>query len=249
MATQADKVLAFLEQIALPRPALEDPAERRARKFAALAARESAELDIDLTLLMPVDREFVSSESTDDAQLSPPFAFAFEPGPMQEFAGAHYAAAPVDLELEADAQGPRPSPFGGEQVAIDAKSLNRIRGGFIGDGLNISFGIERAVYINGSLVTTTSLNLSDLGRLTAGRGTTSLDSSGTLALIQSGAGNTMTSGAFSSTSIGTVVQNTLNGQKIQSVTVINATVNSLGVLRGINLQSSMRGAIVDSLRR
>jgi hypothetical protein len=98
------------------------------------------------------------------------------------------------------------------------------------------------------LVTTTSLNLSDLGRLTAGRATTSFDS-GTLALIQSGAGNTITPGAFSSTSMGTVVQNTLNGQKIQSVTVINATVNSLGVLRGLNLGASMRGAVIDSLRR
>jgi hypothetical protein len=167
---------------------------------------------------------------------------------MQSSADARYVST-IDLELEETAQSARPSPFGSEKVAINAKSLDRIRGGFIGDGLSVSFGIERAVYINGTLVTTTSLNISDLGRITAGRGTTTSFDSGTLALIQSGAGNTVTSGTFSSTSIGTVVQNTLNGQKIQSVTVINATANSLGVLRGLNLQSTMRGAMIDSLRR
>ena len=142
----------------------------------------------------------------------------------------------------------RPSPFGTELVAVSELALDRVRGGFVTDNLSISFGIERAVYINGALVTTTSLNLSDLGRLTAGRGTTVMDT-GPLGLVQSGAGNSVSIGAFSASSIGTVVQNTLDGQKIQNVTVINATVNSLGILRGLNLQSSLRGAVIDSLRR
>ena len=46
-----------------------------------------------------------------------------------------------------------------------------------------------------------------------------------------------------------MIQNTLNDQKIQNVTVINATVNSLQLLRNLNLQSSLRGAVIDSLRR
>ena len=61
--------------------------------------------------------------------------------------------------------------------------------------------------------------------------------------------NLVSAGAMSPGSIGTVVQNTIDGQKIQNLTMINATVNSLGVLRGINLQSSLRGAVIDSLRR
>ena len=140
------------------------------------------------------------------------------------------------------------SPFGSTQVAVSEVSLDGVRGGFLTDGMNISFGIERAIYVNGTLVTTTSLNVSDLGRITAGRGTGVFDT-GTIALIQSGAGNTVSSGTFSTTSMGTVIQNTLDGQKIQSATVINATVNSLGLLNGLNLQSSMRGALIDSLRR
>jgi hypothetical protein len=133
-------------------------------------------------------------------------------------------------------------------VAVSESSLDGIRGGFVTDNLNISFGIERAIYINGALVTTTSLNMSDLGRISAGRGTTTFDGA-TLALIQSGVGNTVSTGAFSGTSVGNVIQNTLDGQKIQNVTVVNASVNSLGVLRGLNLQSSLRGAVIDSLRR
>ena len=68
-------------------------------------------------------------------------------------------------------------------------------------------------------------------------------------LNDSSVGNTVASGTFSPSSLGTVVQNTLDGQNIRNVTVINATVNSLGVLRGLNLQSSMRSAVIDSLRR
>jgi hypothetical protein len=254
VTTHADKVLATLQDISSAQRASEDPAERRARKFAAAQARAeaaaaiAAELDIDLTQMMPVERMAVVPALLPAAPAEEAVALAMEPGPMQGSADARYVST-FDLELEDASQSARPSPFGSEKVAINARSLDRIRGGFVGDGLSVSFGIERAVYVNGTLVTTTSLNISDLGRITAGRGTTTSFDSGSLALIQSGAGNTVTSGTFSSTSIGTVVQNTLNGQKIQSVTVINATANSLGVLRGLNLQSTMRGAMIDSLRR
>jgi len=46
-----------------------------------------------------------------------------------------------------------------------------------------------------------------------------------------------------------VIQNTLDNQKINTITRIDAVVNSSGIMRSINLQSSMRSAIVDSLRR
>ena len=46
-----------------------------------------------------------------------------------------------------------------------------------------------------------------------------------------------------------MVQNTLNDQKIQSITAINATVNSLQLVRAQNLQSTLRSAVIDSLRR
>jgi hypothetical protein len=56
-------------------------------------------------------------------------------------------------------------------------------------------------------------------------------------------------GPISPATLGTVVQNTLNDQKIQNVTSINATVNSLQLVKSQNFESSLRGAIIDSLRR
>ena len=141
----------------------------------------------------------------------------------------------------------------GELMAVSESSLDEVRGGFQTDsGLQISFGIERAVYINGSLVPTPpTLNVVEAGGA-AGLQVRSLPGGatpGNLALIQNGAGNTFTTGPLSPSAVATVIQNTLDGQSIQSVTKIDATVNSLQMIRSQNFESSLRGAIIDSLRR
>jgi hypothetical protein len=124
-------------------------------------------------------------------------------------------------------------------------------GGFSGaGGLEVSFGIERAVYVNGVLVTTTSLNVSGLGGTAAAAATAPIAAAGGgVALVQNGAGNTFLTGSMDAAALGSVVQNTLNNQKIQTVTLINATVNSLQVVKSMNIGSSLRGAMIDSLRR
>jgi hypothetical protein len=165
-------------------------------------------------------------------------------------------AAPEPATASAPATTPLPAPpqlqlADRTLVALDEAALDTLRGGFIGDsGLKISFGIERAVYINGDLVTTTSLNLSELGSLSAGKGLSlSLPAVGTsVALLQSGAGNTMLSN-LGPAAIGTAIQNTLDGQNIQTRTIINATVNSLSVLKSLELQRNLRSATMDALRR
>lgn len=43
--------------------------------------------------------------------------------------------------------------------------------------------------------------------------------------------------------IGTVIQNSLNDQKIQTLTVVNAGVNSLGLLKTINTQAALKEAL------
>lgn len=168
---------------------------------------------------------------------------------------------PVDVELplqaafERDAAAPtawpaRPHPFGDGRLAVSDAGLDRARGGFTTpEGLRISFGIERAVYVNGSLVTTTSLNVSELGVMSAGGAPPSMPALGSIAVIQNGAGNTFVPGAVPAGTLGTVIQNSLDDQKIQSISVINASVNSLGMLRSMTMQSNLRNAIVDSLRR
>lgn len=240
-----------------------------------------------------------------------------------------------------DGQEFAPTPMD-EALAMNDRDLDDMRAGFLtADGLQITFGIERAIYINGELVTFTSLNLTNIGQLVStiqgGSSSTKLmnmapsndiqsvipvplaghdapaptasvgsiqsappvstaststatpasvgaiasssaatsapqttgsanagsvsqnlsrpqvqtintGSSG-LAVIQSGGGNTFNAGSVDSGAIGTIVQNTLNNQKIQNFTVINATVNSMDVLRANNLQSTINNAVANSLNR
>lgn len=141
------------------------------------------------------------------------------------------------------------NPMQGDFLVANDNQLDEVRGGFTTDnGLQISFGIERAVRINGNLIATTSLNVSDLSKLSAGQAGPGGLAPGSLGLIQIGPGNTFQPGTLSPSSVASVIQNTLNNQKIQNVTTISATVNSLEVLKGLSLQSSLRNAITDSLR-
>jgi len=193
-------------------------------------------------------------------------------------AGDHDRLAPEEsLQMSAALAGAE-TPAMGDELAINDETLGEMRGGFsIADGLQVDFGIQRAVYVNGNLVTTTSLNLPDLTKLTQGTNTSlsaanpasssvtmpvSLPASGaatpgavdtdainSLALIQSGSGNTFQAGAMPSSSAGTVIQNTLDNQKLQNMTVIQATVNSLSILKSLDLQTTVRNAVNSSLLR
>lgn len=155
-----------------------------------------------------------------------------------------------DVATSASAEKPAaPNPFGGRGLAVSAAKLDDVRGGFVtSSGLQLSFGIERAVYLNGNLVTTTSLQLNELGKISGAQG---LPVSAELsrALVQNGSGNTFVSNAVSAAALGNIIQNTLDNQKIQTITRIDAAVSAATVLRGIDLQSSMRGAISQSLQR
>jgi hypothetical protein len=136
-------------------------------------------------------------------------------------------------------------------VALSADRLDEVRGGFVTEGgLKISFGIERAVFLNGSLVATTTLNIADLSKISGGQAQVSaVGATGSLAVIQTGGGNLFAPGTISTTAAGTVIQNTLDNQKINTITRIDAVVNSLSILKSMSLESSMRSAIVNSLRR
>ncbi|MGL4397656.1 MAG: hypothetical protein ACRCS9_14035 [Hyphomicrobium sp.] len=177
-------------------------------------------------------------------QLSPPHAArSAELVPRTEPTSAVVLPMPSAGRVERHA-------FGRDTVALSGDRLNEVRGGFTTDtGLKVSFGIERAVYLNGNLVTTTSLNIADLSKISGGQAQVTGTGTGSLAIVQSGAGNLFSPTSISSTAAGTVIQNTLDNQKINTVTRIDAVVNSAGIMRSINLQSSMRSAVIDSLRR
>jgi hypothetical protein len=54
---------------------------------------------------------------------------------------------------------------------VEQERLDDMRGGFDVGGLQVSFGIERAVYINGALVVATSINIPDVSRITTDQAT------------------------------------------------------------------------------
>jgi hypothetical protein len=116
--------------------------------------------------------------------------------------------------------------------------LDRMRGGFdAGAGLQISFGIEREGYVNGKLISATRFNIEDFNRLSAAQA-----NAVNTAVVPSGAGNVAPPAAA------LVIQNTLNLQHIRSLTVINATANSLELIKSLNLQSTLADALAQSLR-
>lgn len=157
-----------------------------------------------------------------------------------------------------------------DRYAVDHAVLESMRGGFdIAPGLKVSFGIERLVNLNGVLQTATRIDVPDAGKLlqpaqalsapspavatSSGTGapvsmpaaTDALPNS-TAGLVQSGLGNTFSPAALSQGAVGTFIQNSVSNQTIQSLTIINATTNSLELLKGANLQSTLFDALTQS---
>lgn len=137
---------------------------------------------------------------------------------------------------------------------LDASTLDDIRGGFDIEGTNLqySIGIERAVYINGELVAYNTLNLKDMQVMSGGGAVPQLPvgtAANTVSSIQNGSGNSFTATQINPNLAGTVIQNTLNDQKIQNVTTINAAVNSSQLLRSMSVQNAVQNGIINSLRR
>ena len=126
--------------------------------------------------------------------------------------------------------------FRGQHPVSDAV-LDSMRGGFQSDpnGPMMSFGIEKSVYVNGRLVTSTVLNIPNMVQLTN-------NPSNAFTLIQNGTGNVMTSPPSSLPALMTVIQNSLDNQSIQNQTVINATVSALSLARSLALGNAVAQA-------
>lgn len=136
----------------------------------------------------------------------------------------------------------------GEWAAVSDEQLGEMRGGFdAGAGLNVSFGIDRSVMINGDLVTKTSFHLPDVTKITAEQALLASAAIGQISIVQNGSGNSVDLAANSQFRAGTVIQNSLNDQWIQTLTVINAGVNSLGLLNAINTQNVLKEALLGSI--
>ncbi len=115
----------------------------------------------------------------------------------------------------------------GEWTALPARELDAMRGGYrLPSGLVLSFGIERMAWVNGQLVATQRYD-HDSG-----------DAPGAL-VVQVGPGNHL--GAVPPG--GVVIQNTLDNQRIQVGTHVDATVGTLGLFQSMNVQDTLQNAL------
>lgn len=143
-----------------------------------------------------------------------------------------------------------PTLAAGDQfwAAAADDSLENMRGGFsVAPGLMVSFGIVREVEINGAVVAATSMHLGDLRGMTAAQAEQLTRQLG-VNVVQNGPGN-----AFNATVQGSVpalvVQNTLDGQKIRTVTQIDAVTNGMTMLKALNLSRTLSDAVGAAIRR
>ena len=130
--------------------------------------------------------------------------------------------------------------FGPQWIALESSRLDTLRGGFVmPSGLVLSFGIERAVFVNGELVASTRIDIADAGRMTSEQAQALSDLQGTL-LVQVGAGNTLQRSGPG----GVVIQNTLDGQAISVATTLNASVGTLGLFQDLNASAALQAALI-----
>ena len=147
------------------------------------------------------------------------------------------------------AQNLLPQPTQGTWLAVSNQELDGLRGGFdAGSGLKVSFGITRAVSLNGQMVTSTSFLVGDMGKLTPAQAQ-ALSQQAPLQtqVVQNGPGNTVGTGA-SAAPLAIYVQNTLNNQTIRSETVIHAASSGLSLVKNLNLQATLNESINNAIR-
>lgn len=155
-----------------------------------------------------------------------------------------FLAAAVRVEAGSGVDG-----FGGAEV-VPAGELESIRGGYkAGTDLMFSFGIERAVYVNGVLEATSSLNLLSPGG--GAGGLSQVPIPGTL--IQIGNPGDPNSGTnISSIPLdsfrGIILQNSLDQQRIANFTKISVGLNVLGAYRENNLSAILNQQLFRSIR-
>lgn len=177
------------------------------------------------------------------AEVAPAIAVT-ENGPVPERPVARKSAGQTPRTVDAD------NLLGQQLAALDTASLDEVRGGFESNNFKFSIGIERAVYINGLLVANNVLNLKDLQSTSGGTNVTGVSptASSSALVVQNGPGNSVAPQvALNPTT--TVIQNSLNDQKIQAVTTVNASVNSLQTVRAMSVANAIQYGIVSSLRR
>lgn len=138
--------------------------------------------------------------------------------------------------------------FGDCKVASN-EELGQMRGGFsINTGSSqvlLSLGFQQVTFINGILAAMTTLNLPQI------------NSAAPIPLqqnfiptqiVQSGPGNIYIPSSSLPSNVTTLIQNSLNNQVINHMTIINATIASKQLLNAMNIYTTLHQALSFSLR-
>jgi hypothetical protein len=135
-----------------------------------------------------------------------------------------------------------PQALGSEWTPIDPARLMDMRGGMeLPSGLMLSFGIERLVYVNGELIASATLSIPDISRMTTEQAQALADINRGM-VVQVGEGNRIDAGTANG---GLVIQNTLDGQTLESLTTLSVGVDTLGTLQQINAFDALHGAQIN----
>lgn len=149
------------------------------------------------------------------------------------------------------AQSAAPLPDESLWLAVSNQALDQLRGGFdVGGGLMVSFGISRALFINGQIVTSTSFQVGDTSKLTAVQNdvlSKQISSQVQAQVVQNGPGNSVGADA-AAVPLATYVQNTLSNQTIRNQTIIQATSNGLSLVKNLNLEATVNDSINNAVR-
>jgi hypothetical protein len=147
----------------------------------------------------------------------------------------------------ASASATPPAQDTDDWTPVSAEVLDDTRGGFVLDsGLSVSFGLERLVSLNGTVVSRLLLEIPDVSRLTAEQAQQTREALSAVKLIQAGHDNIYLQSTPGQALGATVIQNSLNDQVIRAQTVITASVNSLALLQALRLERSLVEAIAVS---
>ncbi len=123
-------------------------------------------------------------------------------------------------------------------IPLAPERLDGLRGGYqLPSGLLLSFGIERAAWVNGELVSYLHVDIPDIANITPAQAQ-ELSKIAQTQLVQVGEGNVF-NGIGNG---GLVIQNTLDGQDIRASTTLDVSVNTLGLFQALNAGDALRNA-------
>lgn len=136
-------------------------------------------------------------------------------------------------------------------VAID-QELDSMRGGFTStDGLEISIGVEQAVFIDGILQVVTNLStlpITSMLQQQVDARDTNLVITQRLNLLQSDFSTITVNAEGMGSRLDTIIQNSGDQRVIDSITMINASVSSLALFRELNFLDTLQQQQIDTLR-